>query len=523
VLITIRADYFNLLSDIRDAARETVRGSDGKTLFERLSAGSGDAIVRLKRISDEGLRDAVCKPLRLAGEGDEPAHLALVKAVQRDISDQPSDLPLLQVALRAAWQERKASGRPMIEAYESVGGVRRALANEAEKVRNSLSPEDQARLESILVRLVRLGDTGGATRRTGALDEFDGPRQSLLRHLGDDEHGRLVAVSATSAEIAHEALITQWPWLQGQLKDEARDVRRLDRLMGKSSDWSQAPTEKKPSYLAVGAERELFDELAEEHPDWMSGVDREFVDASNAFHQSELDQKRREDERKERDQVTLHRRFNLRMLASALLLVTVGITAWLFWRQRELRYEADSAATMAENSKDEAETERRAAETQRNQADAILASATDIIAKVQGQLDDSTRREATALFRAGAEHGDVGSMRNLGVSYMDGLGVAQNDAIARQWLEKAADKGDASAMRDLGALYENGRALLQDYAEAREWYQKAADKGDAGGMVNLGVLYDNGRGVPQDYAKAREWYQKAADKVAARQLARSLG
>ena len=119
----------------------------------------------------------------------------------------------------------------MLDAYQSVGGVRRALANEAEKARNALLSEDQARLESIFVRLVRLGDTGGATRRTASLDEFDQARRQLIQKLGRDDYGRLVAVSEKTAEIAHEALIIQWPWLQGQLKADARDVRRLERLM----------------------------------------------------------------------------------------------------------------------------------------------------------------------------------------------------------------------------------------------------------------------------------------------------
>src|SRR5208337_2533114 len=175
------------------------RGADGKTLFDRLNADGGSAILRLKRISEEGIRDIVMKPLRLAGVSDDQT--ALVQAVQSDISDQPSDLPLLQVALKAAWQERKAAGRSMLDAYQSVGGVRRALANEAEKVRKSLPADDQARLESILVRLVRLGDTGGATRRTAALSEFDEKRRELLQQLGGDEHGRLVVVGETSAEI----------------------------------------------------------------------------------------------------------------------------------------------------------------------------------------------------------------------------------------------------------------------------------------------------------------------------------
>ena len=301
ILLTVRADYFNLLSDIKDDRGQPVKGADGKTLFERLTADGGGAILRLKRISEEALSDIVCKPLRLAGESDQAAEAALLTAVQRDISDRPSDLPLLQVALKAAWREHKAAGKRLLEAYESVGGVLGALAKEAEKVRNKLATDDQARLESIFVRLVRLGDTGGATRRTAALNEFDGPRQALLQRLGDDEHGRLVVVGETRAEIAHEALITQWPWLQGRLKDDARDVRRLDRLMSRSREWSEAPEDGKISYLAFGAERELFGEVAQQRPDWLSPDDKAFVAAS-------IDAKRADDERKERDQATLRRR-----------------------------------------------------------------------------------------------------------------------------------------------------------------------------------------------------------------------
>ncbi len=293
VLLTVRADYFNLVSDIKDAAGEAIRGADGKTLSERLNAEGGDAILRLKRVSEEGMRDAVCKPLRLAGVSDDQS--ALVRAVQRDISDQPSDLPLLQVALKAAWREHKATKFGLLEAYHSVGGVLGALAQEAEKVRAKLSADDQARLESIFVRLVRLGDTGGATRRTALLNEFDDARRDLLQRLGDDAHGRLVVVGESSAEIAHEALITQWPWLLRMLrKDDARDVRRLDRLMMRSREWSDAPEDGKNAYLAAGAEREGFDELARQRPDWLSNVDRAFVEASNESHRAEIEKRERE-------------------------------------------------------------------------------------------------------------------------------------------------------------------------------------------------------------------------------------
>ncbi|HKN26897.1 MAG TPA: TIR domain-containing protein [Roseiarcus sp.] len=294
ILLTIRADYFNLLSDIKDVDGQAVRDGHGRTLFERLGAVNGEAILRLKRISDDGLSEAVCKPLRLAGEKDEAAQAALVRAVRRDLSDQPSDLPLLQVALRAAWREHKATRLGLNAAYHSVGGVLGALAREADKVRTTkLSAEDQARLESVFVRLVRLGDTGGATRRTAALNEFDGPRQALLRRLGDDEHGRLVVVGEASAEIAHEALITQWPWLQSRLGEDANDVRLLDRLMSKSREWNAVPEDKKEKYVATRAEREIFDELWKEHADWLSRVDRNFVNESNRAYEIERDKEQR--------------------------------------------------------------------------------------------------------------------------------------------------------------------------------------------------------------------------------------
>jgi hypothetical protein len=113
VLLTVRADYFNLASGIKDTS-----GKPG--LFERLTADNNDAILRLKAMSAEGIKEAVCKPLKLAGEGDEAANKALLEAVQADISHQASELPLLQVALRAAWQEHKATKRQ----YAQLGCLR---------------------------------------------------------------------------------------------------------------------------------------------------------------------------------------------------------------------------------------------------------------------------------------------------------------------------------------------------------------------------------------------------------------
>jgi hypothetical protein len=59
ILLTVRADYFNLVSALADAAGEPMKGADGKTPIERLTVNSRAAILPLKRISDAGLPSVV--------------------------------------------------------------------------------------------------------------------------------------------------------------------------------------------------------------------------------------------------------------------------------------------------------------------------------------------------------------------------------------------------------------------------------------------------------------------------------
>jgi TPR repeat protein len=121
------------------------------------------------------------------------------------------------------------------------------------------------------------------------------------------------------------------------------------------------------------------------------------------------------------------------------------------------------------------------AEQQRQQADEILTGATGIIANLLSDLfphlDADTKKQIFTVLQSGAHHGDVTSMRNLGILYMYGTGAERDYAKSREWSAKAADKGDTTAMLELGVLYEYGRGVAKDYAKAREWYEKAASKG----------------------------------------------
>jgi hypothetical protein len=215
------------------------------------------------------------------------------------------------MALYAMWQKHRADGSDLLVAYSQVGGVVGALAHEAEHVRTDrLDVNERALLAPIFVRLVRLGETGGATRRTAELADFDDPRRTLAARLATEDCGRLLFAGEKTVEVAHEALITQWPWLQNMLHEVAGDMRILDRLMDKARRWNTTGS-RRNDYLASGAERQEFAALTERRPDWASSTEREFVAAG-------------EEEERRQQREAIRRRWMTRGLVAALILILTG-------------------------------------------------------------------------------------------------------------------------------------------------------------------------------------------------------
>ena len=121
---------------------------------------------------------------------------------------------------------------------------------------------------------------------------------------------------------------------------------------------------------------------------------------------------------------------------------------------------------------------------------------------------DATR--ARQWFEKAAGLGNVNAMHNLGVLHSRGEGAKPDLAKALEWQEKAAAGGHVGAMADLGVRFANGVGVARDDVKAREWFERAAEKGNASAMHNLGIFYNNGRGAAEDVAKARYWFAKAA-------------
>lgn len=88
--------------------------------------------------------------------------------------------------------------------------------------------------------------------------------------------------------------------------------------------------------------------------------------------------------------------------------------------------------------------------------------------------------------------------------------VKQTENIWISDLRRKAKRGEALAQFKLGVLYVEGRGVPQDYAKARQWWEQAAAQGNAKAQSNLGGLYAKGDGVPQNNAMAWQWYVKSA-------------
>ncbi len=96
----------------------------------------------------------------------------------------------------------------------------------------------------------------------------------------------------------------------------------------------------------------------------------------------------------------------------------------------------------------------------------------------------------------------------------EGLAAYQRGDYAtaiREW-RPLAKQGVADAQYNLGVMYVEGLGVPQNYAKAVGWWRKAAEQGHATAQYNLGVAYHNGEGVPQDYAQAHMWYNFAASR-----------
>ncbi len=82
-------------------------------------------------------------------------------------------------------------------------------------------------------------------------------------------------------------------------------------------------------------------------------------------------------------------------------------------------------------------------------------------------------RQAFAWYKAAADQGLAVAQLNVGRMLADGIGTRKDEALARQYFEKAASRGDNRASFNLAMMEEKKK----NYMGAYQWYELSTRDG----------------------------------------------
>jgi tetratricopeptide (TPR) repeat protein len=284
VLIALRADYY------ADISR-----------YDQLRLVVAEHQEFIGAMNRDELASAIDRPLAL---GNWKIQEGLIKTILDDIGYEPGALPLLSHALHETWLRRR--GRTLtLSGYTEAGGVRGAIAQTAESVFRGLPPEQQPVARMIFLRMAEIGQDTQVTRRratyaemiTRATDEL--VLEAVIQVLAE---ARLVitgvlpgaqlekdwSVSGRVVEVAHEALIREWPAFRGWLEEDREGLILHQNLTADARDWVKMERDAGMLYRGGRLQRAL--EWAGKNQDALSLLDEQFLQASREAAEEEARQ-----------------------------------------------------------------------------------------------------------------------------------------------------------------------------------------------------------------------------------------
>jgi hypothetical protein len=203
---------------------------------------------------------------------------------------------LVQYALTELF-ERRQSDMMSLSVYRDIGGVTGALGRQAETLFAALDDPGQETARQVFLRLVTLGEGVEDTRRRVPLAELESLNRGELQGVGAkpsdasqiiEAYGRARLLTldhdpvwrVPTVEVAHEALLREWPRLRGWLDDHRDDVR-LQRLLASAADeWQEVGQDE--GYLLRGARLTQFAEWASASPVALTEREQSLLAASLA-------------------------------------------------------------------------------------------------------------------------------------------------------------------------------------------------------------------------------------------------
>ena len=263
VVIAIRADYYG-----RCAA------------YPELSSLLAANHVLVRPMQSDELRRAIELPAHRAGLRVEPE---LTDALVADTEAEPGALPLLSTALLELWQRRH--GRRLRHAdYERMGGVRAAVARLAEGAFERLDDAQKTVARGVFMRLAGEGAEGALERRRVPLAEFETGDEEAARVVALLTDQRLLTATAGSVEVAHEALLREWPRLRQWIEEDREGLRIHRRMTAAADEWRRLDRDDDALYRGAPL-AEALEWRASRRPA-LNAPEREFLDGSAARRRS---------------------------------------------------------------------------------------------------------------------------------------------------------------------------------------------------------------------------------------------
>ena len=432
LILTLRADFYHHCAD-----------------FDRLRGALEQHQRYIGAMTPDDLRSAIERPAEAGKWEFEPG---LVDLMLEDGADEPGALPLLSYALLETWQRRR--GRTLtFEGYHAAGGVKGAIARRADAEFNKLNADQQLAARNIFIRLTELGEGSEDTRRRVPRSELAGAGkdsetvEQVLTTLG---YARLITADRDEVEVAHEALIREWPTLRNWL-DENRDGLTIHRRLTEAAgEWQQMDGDSSVLYRGTRLAQAL--DWRTENAEQLNDLERDFLDQS---HQAEAAEAR---ERAEREAQS---RFRLRAaLAAVALALAVSLTAAILILNRNQTLNDRNDELTAAKATAEANAELAAQQVEQLEGERLLSEAYRVME------DDLDADAAIALWRdATAVQPEL--LQRVGVStfptdtrrYVATQWIYQGEALLREARTQASDAVTRTAWISATALFQRALAL----------------------------------------------------------------
>jgi len=447
VIVTIRSDFYGQCADYPELARLLATNQ-----------------VLLGTMSAEELRRAIELPAQLAGVKVEPG---LAEAMVADAADEPGGLPLLSTALVEAWERRRERTLD-VAGYRERGGVKGAVARLAESAYGGLTTSQREVARRLLPRLADLGEGDASVARRVSVPELIDGHPEGAGVVATLINRRLLTSHDGMVEVAHEALLREWPRLRSWLEEDLHGRRLHRHLQRAAADWAESGRE--PSELYRGPRLVAALDWSGPRPDELNGVEREFLDASKGLAERETT----EAQRRAQQQAVVNRR--LRQLVAAL---AVGVVVALV------------AGGMALVQRAHASRQAVLAESRAVAARAVVENSLDrslLLAREASNLDDSAETRSSLLASLVRNPGAVRVLRSTGDRLQtlalspDGRFLAAPDNYGKTfvWDTRTFERLDPPvAVSDIGAY---GVAFTPD---SRTLLTSAGVKGQSGGEIQL--------------------------------------